>query len=47
MDDVPFGLIELLLVFGGILGFAVWEVVRNRRALDRIRRGETGPPGPS
>ena len=40
MDEVPAGLIEIVLVFGAILGLATWEVVRNRRALARLRRGE-------
>lgn len=45
MDDVPFGLIELVLVFGGILAFGIWEIVRNRRALARMRAGESGKTG--
>ena len=37
MSEGPFGVIELVLVFGGVLGFAVWELMRNRRALARLR----------
>lgn len=38
MNEVPFGLIELVLVFGALLAWAGWEVVRNRRELDRLKR---------
>lgn len=44
MDDVPFGLIEIVLAFGFILALASWEVIRNRRALDRLRREQAGEP---
>lgn len=38
MDDAPFGLIEIVLGFGVLLGLAIWEVIRNRRALDAVRK---------
>lgn len=37
MDDAPYGLIELVLVFGGLLGWAVWETIRTRRELARLK----------
>jgi hypothetical protein len=48
LEDPPYGLIELVLVFGSILALAVWEVVRNRRELERMRRIRDGgePPIP-
>lgn len=39
MSDGPLGVIEIILAFGAVLGLAVWELVRNRRALDRMRDG--------
>ena len=38
MDDVPYAIIELGLVFGLMLVWAAWEVLRNRRELARLRR---------
>lgn len=38
MDDVPFGLIEVVLGFGALLAWAAWEAVRTRRDLARLRR---------
>ncbi|WP_375462104.1 hypothetical protein [uncultured Enterovirga sp.] len=37
MDEGSYGLIELLLVFGLLLGWAVWDIVRTRRELSRMR----------
>lgn len=45
MDDANFGLIELILVFGGLLGWATWELVRNRRALERLKRERQSDAG--
>jgi hypothetical protein len=30
-----FGLIELFLVFGALLAWSVWELLRTRRAIER------------
>lgn len=38
MEDPPYGAIELGLVFGFILALAIWELVRTRRALARLKR---------
>lgn len=38
MEDAPYGLIELVLVFGALLGLAVWETVRTRRELAQVKR---------
>ncbi len=38
MDGATLGLIEGLLVFGGVLGFGVWQLVSVRRSLARDRR---------
>lgn len=35
MDSNLLGLIELLLVAGGVLGFAIWELVSVRRSIRR------------
>ncbi len=44
MDEVPYGIIEIGLVFGALLAWATWEVIRNRRELAKLRR-ERGDPG--
>lgn len=47
MDDLPLGLIEIVLAFGLILALAIWELVRNRRALAALRSKPTQvPPQP-
>ena len=38
MDGATLGLLEGLLVFGGVLGFGVWQLVSVRRSLARDRR---------
>lgn len=38
MDGSSLGLIEIGLAFGLVLALAVFETVRNRRALQRLRR---------
>lgn len=38
MDETPFGLIEVALGFGALLAWAIWDVVRTRRELARMRR---------
>lgn len=38
MDGAALGLLEGLLVFGGVLGFGVWQLVSVRRSLARDRR---------
>lgn len=38
MDGSTLGLLEGLLVFGGVLGFGVWQLVSVRRSLARDRR---------
>jgi hypothetical protein len=42
MPDGWFAVAEMLLVFGGVLGFAVWQIVSVNRASreDRRRRDE-------
>ena len=40
MSEGPLGVIEIVLAFGGVIGFAVWELMRNRRALNRMRDGD-------
>lgn len=42
MDSGSYGIIEIGLVFGALLAFATWELVRNRRALARLRRDRDG-----
>lgn len=42
MDGDSFGIIEIGLAFGAVLAFAAWELVRNRRALARLRRERDG-----
>ena len=42
-DDVPYGIIEIGLVFGSLLAWATLEVIRNRRELARLRRERDGP----
>lgn len=37
MPENAFGLIEMLLVFGIVLGLAVWQLVSVRRAMRRDR----------
>lgn len=37
MSNAPLGLIEIGLAFGGLLAWAVWELVRNRRELARLK----------
>lgn len=44
MDEAQSGLIELVLVFGAVLAWAGWEVLRNRRELARLKR-ERGSKG--
>lgn len=46
MDDLPFALIEMMLVFGVVLAWALWEVLRNRRALQRSGEEDRRPDGP-
>lgn len=36
--DVHYGIIELGLVFGIVLSWAVWETVRTRRDVARMKR---------
>jgi hypothetical protein len=38
VDGATLGLLEGLLVFGGVLGFGVWQLVSVRRSLARDRR---------
>lgn len=38
MDDVHYGIVELGLAFGVVLIWAVWETVRTRRGLARMKR---------
>lgn len=38
MDDASYGLVEIVLAFGALLAWAGFELVRNRRALARLRR---------
>lgn len=38
MSASALGLVELLLVFGGVLGWAVWELLSVRRALKKDRK---------
>ena len=33
MPQSAYGLIELIFVFGGVLSFLVWELVRTRRGM--------------
>jgi cytochrome oxidase assembly protein ShyY1 len=40
VDEPSYGLIEIVLAFSVILGLAVWELIRNRRALARIKAVE-------
>lgn len=37
MENVGFGLVEIVLVFGGVMGFGIWQIVTNRRALEKAR----------
>lgn len=37
MDEVPYGIIEIGLVFGSMLAWAVWETMRTRRDLARLK----------
>ncbi len=37
MDEVPYGIIEIGLAFGSLLAWAVWETVRTRRDLARLK----------
>lgn len=37
MEDLPFGMIELILGFGALLCWAAWEVRSNRRAMAKAR----------
>ena len=43
--EISAGLVEIVLAFGLILGWAGWEVVRNRRELARLKGGQDGPEG--
>ena len=43
MDGATLGLLEGLLVFGGVLGFGVWQLVSVRRSLARDRRRQAEP----
>lgn len=43
MDSL--GLIELILVFGAVLGFGFWELYSLRRDKKRPRRRDDDPPG--
>lgn len=43
-EGAPFGLIEIVLGFGAILGWAAWETVRTRRELARMKRDAEPPP---
>lgn len=43
MDDVPYGIIEIGLLFGALLAWAAWEVIRNRHELARLRGERDGP----
>lgn len=40
--DAPYGLIEIGLGFAALLAWASWELIRNRRALARLRRERDG-----
>lgn len=44
MDGSPLGLVEICLGFGAVLALAAYEVVRNRRALARLREKAPDPP---
>jgi len=35
-------LVELVLVFGGVIGFAVWQLISVRRSLRRDREAAEG-----
>lgn len=43
MDDTPYAIIELGPVFGSVLAWAAWEVIRNRHELARLRGERDGP----
>ena len=45
---LPYGLIEMLLVFGVVLAFAVWELISVRRSIrsDETARRELGDKEP-
>lgn len=46
MEEGGYALIEMLLVFGGVLAFLVWEFVSVRRARRRDREArDTKPSG--
>lgn len=46
MDGIPLGAIEIGLAFGAILLFAAWELRRNRRALNEMRKPPPVKPPP-
>lgn len=37
-------LIEIVLVFGGFVAFAQWEIRKTRRAMRRTGEGDASPP---
>lgn len=41
MEDASFGLIEIVLAFGALLGWALWELRKTRRDLDRTKQGRS------
>jgi hypothetical protein len=46
MDEGVYGLIEMALVFGGVLAFLVWELASLRRSRRGDRAGSEPPDRP-
>ena len=44
MDSSTLGLIELILVFGGVLGFGFWELYSLRKYKKQKQRDEAEGP---
>jgi hypothetical protein len=45
MTETPYGIIELLLVFGSVLGLGFWELFSLRRDRKRAQNPEATKPG--
>ncbi len=43
MDPRTFGIIEMVLIFGGVLVFGFWQLYSLKRYKDKERRAEEGP----
>lgn len=46
MDGHAFGLVELLLVFGVVIAWALWEIRSTSRSLREDRKKSDAPPDP-